>query len=89
MDKQLFATACACGVVASIIAAYTAIEDMPRSRLLSAQEEERDVEKEGNNEQESESRTERPSLSIDIYEVEFLRVLGFFWTDIALILGIS
>uniref|UniRef100_A0A1X7TJ58 Uncharacterized protein n=1 Tax=Amphimedon queenslandica TaxID=400682 RepID=A0A1X7TJ58_AMPQE len=67
MDEQLFATACACGVVAGIIAAYAAKEDM----YLSAQEEESEVEEEEDNEQESVSRTGRPSLSIDIYEVVF------------------
>uniref|UniRef100_A0A1X7UWK9 Uncharacterized protein n=1 Tax=Amphimedon queenslandica TaxID=400682 RepID=A0A1X7UWK9_AMPQE len=71
MDEQLFATACACGVVAGIIAAYAAREDMPSSRFLSAQEEESEVEEEEDNEQESGSRTGRPSLSIDIYEVVF------------------
>uniref|UniRef100_A0A1X7TMT6 Uncharacterized protein n=1 Tax=Amphimedon queenslandica TaxID=400682 RepID=A0A1X7TMT6_AMPQE len=81
MDEQLFATACACGVVAGIIAAYAAREDMP-SRFLSAQEEESQVEEEEeDNERESGSRTGHPSLSIDIYQVEFLRALGFFWTD--------
>uniref|UniRef100_A0A1X7UHJ4 Uncharacterized protein n=1 Tax=Amphimedon queenslandica TaxID=400682 RepID=A0A1X7UHJ4_AMPQE len=60
-------TACACGVVAGIIAAYAAREDTPSSRLLSAQEEEREVEEEEeDNERESGSRTGCPSLSIDI-----------------------
>lgn len=31
----------------------------------------------------------RSSLSVDMYEVEFLRSLGFSWTDIAKLLNIS
>ena len=31
----------------------------------------------------------RPSISVDMYEVEFLKSLGFTWTDIARILEIS
>ena len=31
----------------------------------------------------------RPCLSVDMYEVEYLRSLGFSWTNIALLLGIS
>ena len=34
-------------------------------------------------------RAGRPPLSVDMYEVEFLRSLGFSWTDVANLLRVS
>ena len=39
--------------------------------------------------QEASSSVGRPSISVDMYEVEFLRSLGFTWTSIAELLGVS
>lgn len=88
MDKQFFATACASGAYVAreymkddtnieLTWCFNSFYAKSSSRLLNAQEEECEVEEEEPEDNERES--EGVSLSIDIYEVQFLWALGFFW----------